>query len=843
MNLITPWWVRRYFFTLLCVILVTLQSSYVKASTNFTVDGNLSEWVLVHRLDAAPWQRQDNLTLYGQLTDTTLFLALSSLSTPIGSGTTLWLGTDRDESTGHLIWGWAGGAEYRVEITNDLTATLFDVSKEPPIMISELEIGLNADQSILEIAIPLDVISDADHFINIFADINDVIFHPAVYSDHPFTVSNQIIAPIPELEHRIAIISSPESSVQFYNDKAYAQLILAMQHQAMMAGVPYDFITMDALTDINNITGYKVILIPYANAVPRADAEIIADTLYKAIYQLGIGVLVSGDFMTQDESGALLSDDPYQAMKKTLGLTISSGSLRSNTELWAENREHPILAGITIENPLHIYDETWVNSYSPPNESEFDIIATDTDSTTETPAVLVGRDMPVIHFNTPEALAYSNLAWRSLQWLIFGESPTVALKLTRQTSLFIARNDMDLAMYPTETKSVTATLLELIKRWKEDYNFVGSYYVDIGNNPAAGEMTNWKISRPLYKDYMKLGNEIGSHSYTHPFTIDALTESELEFEFAMSKALLEKKLGIEIRGTALPGNPESLATALLLSRWLPYISGAYSGETSGYPGAIGFLSPDNDTVYFSPNLFFDYTLVEVNGLTAEQASDAWSDQLDTLMKNASQPIIHWPWHDYGPTTGITSGYSVAMYEGLIRKAYELGTEFTTARDVEDRIRQFTNTNLTVETFGDTTFVTVGSRDETATRLGAFCLQLDTGAETSTIRNWYAFDGNHIFLPESGGQFEFVPGGQTADVTRITTLPMRSLLVSITGDGKNLAFSFKGQGEVTVQLADSMARFKVTGANAHSVDGNKLTILFNKDKLHTVTIAEKNTKKR
>jgi hypothetical protein len=59
------------------------------------------------------------------------------------------------------------------------------------------------------------------------------------------------------------------------------------------------------------------------------------------------------------------------------------------------------------------------------------------------------------------------------------------------------------------------TLVPILQGWKSQFNFVGSYYVNLGNNPAAGQTTLPSASLPYYQQIQAMGGEIGSHSYTH----------------------------------------------------------------------------------------------------------------------------------------------------------------------------------------------------------------------------------------------------------------------------------------------------------------------------------------
>jgi serralysin len=819
------------------------------AANAFSIDGNLSDWSVTNRIDAAPWQQQAGITVYGQIAGGTLYLSLSSQNTPISAKTTVWLNTDQNTATGYQIWGFAGGVEYRLEVGDDLSVVLSDVSGPNPVSLGPVTAAFSADRSVLEVAVPLAALHASGGFIDVLADINDSIFLPSDYALPQYTVSNQIVTPTAYNAIRVAVVFSPETASHYFYDKAYTQLALSLQHQSMMAGVPYDFISIDELTDINNITRYRALIIPYASNIAAVELPRVEDTLYKAVYQLGIGVMTSGDFFVKDENDSLLTGDPYLTMKKILGLTIAGGSLRTSASTMVSGLDHAITRDVSSTDSLFTYSNTWINFYQPAFGQATDVLADDVSATEESAAVFASANAPIVHFNTPESLAYTNLAWRSIQWLVFGDHTTVTLKLTRNNSLFVSRNDMDQSMWTYDTTPVTKALLTLLKQFKSAYNFVGSYYINIGNDPANSAMTDWKVSKPIYKSYLALGNEIGTHSYTHPLTLDKLTAAQLEFEFLQSKLLIEKKLDIKVQGTALPGNPESLATARIISQWFSYMSGSFSGETSGYPGAIGFFAPDDHTIYFSPNLFFDYTMIGVKKWTAAQAQQKWSDQFDALTKNASQPIIHWPWHDYGPTTAIMDGYSVAMYESLIKKAYESGTEFVTASDADKRIRKFVATDYTESRSGNKTTVTIPNPiilngiDDGSGNYGTFSLRVRSGSTVSAVKNWYAYNSDRVFLPDSGGRFEITTGGATADVTHITALPMRARLKSVSGDGKNLDFTFEGNGTIKVKLSSAITNASVNGATSYQVKNGELSIVFDKDSRHEVKISNKEGKKK
>ena len=60
-------------------------------------------------------------------------------------------------------------------------------------------------------------------------------------------------------------------------------------------------------------------------------------------------------------------------------------------------------------------------------------------------------------------------------------------------------------------------LIPILQQWKQQYNFVGSYYINIGDNPTGADpsTTDWTKSLPYYQAIQAMGGEIGTHSYTH----------------------------------------------------------------------------------------------------------------------------------------------------------------------------------------------------------------------------------------------------------------------------------------------------------------------------------------
>jgi peptidoglycan/xylan/chitin deacetylase (PgdA/CDA1 family) len=389
--------------------------------------------------------------------------------------------------------------------------------------------------------------------------------------------------------------------------------------------------------------------------------------------------------------------------------------------------------------------------------------------------------------------------------------------------------------------------MPILQQWKSQYNFVGSYYIDIGANPPD-QQTIWAQSGVYYKQLLGMGNELGSHSVTHPENTNTLTAAQFQSEFQGSKQIIEQQMSqflghpFTVTGAAVPGASETLATALSIIQYYDYLSGGFSGVGAGFPGAIGYLNPAmaaQDKVYLAPNVQFDFTLVEFKGMTPAQASVEWQREWNELTKHGDVPILLWPWHDYAGAAWATnppatSPYTTAMFTQFISQAAAAGAEFVTLADLADRVSAFNDTSITTSVSGNTVTASV-----TSPSAGKFSLDLDNLVGTqkiASVNGWYAYDNDSVFLDRDGGSFTINLGNTAADVTHITSLPMRAELVSLSGNGTNLTFSVVGEGRLVIDLANPAGRQPtVTGASVVSLAGEILTLDLGAVGTHNVSV--------
>lgn len=753
----------------------------------------------------------------------------------IGANTTIWLNTDRDASTGYQIFGFAGGAEYNINFDAAGNPSLYTGAAGQTLVASSLEFARSADGKTLEIKVNKADIGNAGA-IDALIDVNDAAFLPTSYVVPPISLFNSGLA-VDRSETVIGIVFSETTAANFFDSTAYSQLFMAAQSQAMQAGVRYEMLTEEDLKDLTTVARYDSIVFPSFRNVKQADLAEITATLQQAAAEFDVGFITAGDFMTNDETGAALAGDSYARMKLLLGVTRVDGGFPADVSVRANDAGELVLQDYAAGEVIRDYKGIGWNAF----------VDVSGNGTTVANQIVNGQSYKAVianetggrnvHFATEAVLADNNLLWQAIDHSVAGAQISVGLEITRSEGVFSSRNDMDQSQESFDVNpddgvpGIYDVLLPILDQWKATYNFVGSYYVNVGNDVANGQFTDWSISAPYYAQLLAAGNEIGLHSYTHPENTNLLTAEQIAFEFGQERLVLEANMAaylgrpVNLGGAAVPGAPEKIATSFEILKYVDYLSGGYSATGAGYPHAFGYLTPDSDKVYLAPNMSFDFTLIDFQKLTIPEATAKWQAELSGITDHAETPIVLFPWHDYGPTAwsvneGVASNYNISMFTAVLEQAAAEGLEFVTLADLANRIASFNASKLTSTINGNVITATVGSADA-----GKFALDIDGqgGQVISSVRNWYAYDDDSVFLPSNGGTFEITLGSAALDVTHITALPMRGELLSLSGDGLNLSFSVYGEGQVVIDLRNNGAAPVVTGATVVSKIGDLLTL--------------------
>lgn len=847
---------------------------------NVTLDGNLGEWTATHRIDSpAPVA---GFEVYGRTTaESYVFAIKAPVGVSIGASSTIWLNTDQSSATGFQIFGFAGGAEYNINFdasgipylyTGDAGATL--VSTEP------LAYGRSADGAVIEVAVTKSLIG-SPVVVNPLIDVNDLTYLPRAYSGPQYTVTDALSLPArTDFSKKIAIVYSETTAHRYFgpgvvgeptpaqvniNETAYSQLFMAAQNQAAMAGIQYDLLTESDLTNLGNLVNYDAIVFPSFQFVNLAHVAAIESNLKLLAQNYNTSLIAGGNFMTTDQNGALLAGDPYARMKALFDLQSDGGSYPVDVAITSAGFGFAGVGGYAAGDAIHTYNGSGYLRFADATPGFTNGVVGDTLTTIDNQTVMGVVSAAVVtssingdrnvHFSTEALLGDNNQLWQAIQYAVNGSAgPSVGLQMGRQTSIFASHNDMDQSQFsdevnPNSGQGIYDQLIPILDAWKAAYNFVGPYYINVGDRPAQGEETIWATSLPYYQHMLAAGNEIGSHSLTHLVNLTPTENTNIltagtgpgtfDYEFRSSRDVIEANIaaavaGFQLTGAAVPGAPEYLATAEHIIQYYDYISGGYAAVNAGYPGAIGFLTPAYDDVgkvYIAPNMKFDFTLVGFEQKTWQAALAEWQAEFAALTSKAEVPIVVLPWHDYGPTNWDNGGYNVEMFTQMISTAAAAGAEFVTLADLAARVVSFDRSSVTSSVAGNVVTATVVSADA-----GRFALDLDNldGQVIGSVSGWYAYDADSVFMDRDGGTFAVTLGASAQDVTHITALPARSELVSLSGDGSSLTFTAVGEGKVVIDLRGGF-QASVSGATIISQVGDILTLDLGAIGAHTVAV--------
>ena len=843
-----------------------------------TVDGTVNEWTVGTRLDT-PISGPSSVAVYGDAQAGQFVFAVETNGTKIGPGTTIWLDTDLNRSTGFHIFGATGtGAEFNVNITSDGVAKLY-TGNAGQTFVADVTYRMKADGTGFELAIPRELLgmtTGTPAAVRAYVDVNNTVFEPTDYASTSYIVAED--APAASAQQRIAIVYSETSAASFYDKTAYGQLFMSAQNQARQAGLPFDLLSESDLTNVGLLSQYKAIVFPGFQNVQASQLEAIESALMQVSKIYDVGLIAAGNFMTNSETGAALSGDSYARMKSLLGVTLAESGATAGVEIVAGSSINPILETYTQGSVVGTYTNTGYQAFvdlTGSGQVLFDQrIHTSAGTVNVNGVIATTTDARNVHFASDALIGNSNILGEAIDWVVNGNSVDVSLSMTRGTALFDSRTDMDqsqeISDVVAQTPNIYDSLLPIVQNWHNAYGFVGSFYVNIGANPPD-QMTDWSVSKPIYQQLLAMGNSIGSHSWTHPDNSNLLSNAHPDlagllalvdprsstavdpstltnaqkailfnsftFQFEYSRYLLEKQLGIPITGLAVPGAPEKIETALQLMKGFNYITAGFSSQGAGYPGAFGYVDPTHtDTVYLAPNMKFDFTLIGFENLTPAQAAAEWIAEMARITAHATTPIISFPWHDYGPTNWdlgdpIRKNYTLEMFTNVIATAAASGAEFVTGADLASRIRTFGQSDLSITRADNVVTAVVTSTDA-----GRFAITVEDGAKIASVGNWYAYDDTKVFLPKLGGTFEITLGAVAQDATHLVALPQRADLTSVSGNGKNLNFSFNGVGAAGVVLkTQGTEAVIVTGADNGSLDPTRLTIGFGVQGNHSVSV--------
>ena len=472
--------------------------------------------------------------IYGKYANGEFDFAIKS-NIDISTNTTFWFDTDKNPLTGYQAFGGVNetGAEYNVNIGRDGVARLYTGAAGQN-FVGNIQWAIGQDHKTIEFALPKTLIGADVTTVSMKADVDDTVFLPGSYAAGKYTVTDPASLPPPVTPadgYRIAIVYSETSANNYFSKTAYSQLFMAAQSQAWLpVSRSTSFQRPDLTTgNLTKLAGYDAIVFPFFRYVDSSHYQEIASVLHTLVYDHAIPLITGGEFMTNDQTGAALPGNPYDRMIDLLGVNRVGGESNVTDAVIAGNT--PITADYGNGVTIHTYTGAGTNYFDPSNPNTSTVIATQlVNGTSHNGVIGTVTGGHNVSFSSEALLADSNLLGKAIDWATTPDSgPHVSLHMTRDASIVASRTDVDEAQEQTEVNAgILDSMVSILAGLKTQYNFVGSYYVDLGFYPNDGQTTDWSKSGPLYQQLLAMGNEIGSHSYTHPENTNWLLPNVLD---------------------------------------------------------------------------------------------------------------------------------------------------------------------------------------------------------------------------------------------------------------------------------------------------------------------------
>ena len=434
-----------------------------------TIDGDLADWTAATRLDK-PSDGVAGYEVHGQVAGGAFVFALKTDGAKIGPGTTFWLNTDQNAGTGYQIWGFAGGAEYNVNIGPDGKLALYKDGAGQTLVDANIDYRIGADGTTLEFAVPISRLDGAPRVANVLLDVNDQVFLSNDYANTYYRVAEPVTVPDAVAGPKsIAIVYSETTAKNFYDLTAYSQLFMATQHQAMQAGIPFDILSETDLKDAAKLATYSTLVFPGMSHVKASDLAEIDSALRSAVFDHHVGIIAAGNFLTNDETGAALAGDSYARMKAILGVTLEGYGASEGILVHAADTTHPLSSGYAAGETVGTYGNTSFLDFTGrhglrPNpvhpgggerrrKPDLQCGDRDTDRWAKRPLRDRRRAREQQHPSAGDRVE------------CHGCLPSVKIQMTRGTSLFAARNDMDQSQ---ETFDVVGAKSRDLRRDEQD---------------------------------------------------------------------------------------------------------------------------------------------------------------------------------------------------------------------------------------------------------------------------------------------------------------------------------------------------------------------------------------
>ena len=254
--------------------------------------------------------------------------------------------------------------------------------------------------------------------------------------------------------------------------------------------------------------------------------------LTSAVYNYHIGIITSGDFLTNDQTGAPLAGNPYANMETLLGLNRVGGGNSGDVTVTANDVNNPIMKSYTAGQVIQTYSGVGYNDYEAVGNDAKRRSGQPERRPVSAQRTRCHRD----HGRRHHQRAFRHPGSAGRQQSAVERHPERGARhhagcraahvphgghRGRAHGHGPGADSRGCVAGRAGGPGIYDQLIPILTAVEAQYDFVGSYYVDIGDNPNPTDpnvdptTTDWTKSLPYYKPIQALGGEIGTHSY-HP---------------------------------------------------------------------------------------------------------------------------------------------------------------------------------------------------------------------------------------------------------------------------------------------------------------------------------------
>ena len=337
---------------------------------------------------------------------------------------------------------------------------------------------------------------------------------------------------------------------------------------------------------------------------------------------------------------------------------------------------------------------------------------------------------------------------RTIQWCIFGSNPPVSLLISPGNLTYMFTVDADLSSIP----SITIPAVNRLLNYSLDYRFPFSWGIVTGPHPP-GFVPNWTILDPYYKRIVEYGNELASHSRTHPVwkTIPLNDTKRVDWEVGGSKLDIENNLSVSIDVFHTPDG-------YFYENWFPILAKYYNltitTESDMAPLMGGFYYPHitKDFIYLWRTTYADFEYYDIFNLEGEDVVNLEMQNFYKFYRFKRGILYINLWHDYSIANDTTNAQ---LNEILHKQLVETPFIYTIMpMEFEKKLFAIRDITFTVTYKGenaiDILLDTSKVRSDALPYTGnlAFLIENNKSISTVTIDNspHYMFSDNKVILP-------------------------------------------------------------------------------------------------